>query len=107
MFLGESTESGAKRRASDGAAMLRVTVADARDPALDGVARLAATHHRLSGRPAKRLIELLVGVGRARRAVTAVEYAIIAGVLAVVIVASVTAIGPDLAKIFNKVATPL
>jgi len=42
-----------------------------------------------------------------RRAVTSVEYAIIAGVLAVVIVASVTAIGPELANTFNKVATPL
>ncbi len=42
-----------------------------------------------------------------RRAVTAVEYAIIAGVLAAVIVASVTAIGPELSNTFNKVATPL
>jgi len=42
-----------------------------------------------------------------RRAVTSVEYAIIAGVLAAVIVLSVTAIGPELANTFNKAATPL
>jgi Flp pilus assembly pilin Flp len=42
-----------------------------------------------------------------RRAVTAIEYAIIAGVLAAVIVVSVTAIGPELSNTFNKAATPL
>ncbi len=67
--------------------MLRHKVARAGSVALAGLLRLAETGDR--------------------RAVTAVEYAIIAGVLAAVIVASVTAIGPELSNTFNKVATPL
>jgi Flp pilus assembly pilin Flp len=42
-----------------------------------------------------------------RRAVTAVEYAIIAGVMAAALVASVPAIAPSLNNTFNKLSTEL
>jgi pilus assembly protein Flp/PilA len=42
-----------------------------------------------------------------RRAVTAIEYAIIASLIAVVIVVAVTDIGTKLPVIFNKVSTEL
>jgi Flp pilus assembly pilin Flp len=43
--------------------------------------------------------------GSDRRAVTAVEYAIIAGIVAVALVTSVALIGPRLAAIFQNVAS--
>jgi Flp pilus assembly pilin Flp len=46
-------------------------------------------------------------VFHARRAVTAVEYAIIAGVMAAALVASVPAIAPSLNNTFNKLSTEL
>lgn len=42
-----------------------------------------------------------------KRAVTAIEYALIASLVAVVIVSSVAAIGSELPVIFNKVSTEL
>jgi Flp pilus assembly pilin Flp len=42
-----------------------------------------------------------------RRAVTAVEYAIIAGIMVVALVLSVPFIAPELATIFNKVGSEL
>ncbi len=42
-----------------------------------------------------------------RRAVTAIEYALIASLVAVVIVVAVTSIGTKLPVIFNKVSTEL
>jgi pilus assembly protein Flp/PilA len=50
------------------------------------------------------------GAGRLladRRAVTAVEYAIIAGIMALAVFGSVPAIGPELSTIFNKVSAEL
>ena len=42
-----------------------------------------------------------------RAAVTAIEYALIAGIMAAAVVASVTAIGTDLAHMFGTVAQGL
>jgi len=42
-----------------------------------------------------------------RRAVTAVEYAIIVGVMVAALVISMPAIGKDITNIFSAVATPL
>ncbi len=44
---------------------------------------------------------------RDRRAVTAVEYAIIAGVIVAALVVSVTSIGPGLSNIFVKITPEL
>lgn len=43
----------------------------------------------------------------ARRAVTAVEYAIIVGVMAAALVASVPAIAPSITSTFNRVSSEL
>ncbi len=48
-----------------------------------------------------------VRIWQDRRAVTAIEYAIIAGALAAVIVASMTRIGPELTPTFNSVSSEL
>jgi pilus assembly protein Flp/PilA len=45
--------------------------------------------------------------GRDRRAVTALEYALIAGIIAVVLVVSVLKIGPELNITFNSVSSEL
>jgi pilus assembly protein Flp/PilA len=42
-----------------------------------------------------------------RRAVTAIEYGLIAALIAVVIIVAVTSIGTNLTTTFNKVATEL
>lgn len=42
-----------------------------------------------------------------RRAVTAIEYAIIAGVIVTALVVSVSAIGPQVAHPFNQVSSEL
>ncbi len=49
----------------------------------------------------------LAGFRRDRRAVTAVEYAIIAGVIVAALVVSVTSIGPALSNIFVKITPEL
>ncbi len=42
-----------------------------------------------------------------RRAVTAIEYALIAALIAVVIIAAVTSLGANVSSTFNKVASEL
>jgi len=42
-----------------------------------------------------------------KKAVTAIEYAIIAGIIAIVIIAGVTSIGTSVSKTFNSVASEL
>ncbi|MGO9818016.1 MAG: Flp family type IVb pilin [Acidocella sp.] len=42
-----------------------------------------------------------------RRAVTAIEYALIAALIAVVIIAAVTSLGANVSKTFNTVASEL
>ena len=42
-----------------------------------------------------------------RRGVTALEYGLIAGLIAVVIIAAVTALGTDLSALFGKVSAGL
>ena len=44
---------------------------------------------------------------RERRAVTALEYGLIASLIAVVIIASVQLLGSNLSTIFNQIATTL
>jgi pilus assembly protein Flp/PilA len=44
---------------------------------------------------------------RDRRGVTAIEYALLASLIAVVIIVAVASIGPELNVIFNKVSTEL
>ena len=45
--------------------------------------------------------------GADRRAVTAIEYALIAALIAVVIIAAVTTLGSNVSSTFNKVASEL
>ena len=47
----------------------------------------------------------LVRVAREKRAVTAIEYGLIAALIAVVILVAVTALGTNLSTIFNSVST--
>ncbi len=49
----------------------------------------------------------LAGFRQDRRAVTAIEYAIIAGVIVAALVVSVMAIGPSLSNIFAKITPEL
>ena len=49
----------------------------------------------------------LSGVLRDRRAVTAVEYALIAGIIVLVLITSVAAIAPHLNQTFNSVSSEL
>lgn len=44
---------------------------------------------------------------RSKRGVTAIEYGLIAALIAVVIITSVTAVGSDLTNVFTKVGTAL
>jgi pilus assembly protein Flp/PilA len=48
-----------------------------------------------------------VAVMRDRRAVTSIEYGLIAALIAVVIVVSVSKVGIDLTGTFNKISTEL
>lgn len=52
---------------------------------------------------AQKLVDLKID----NRAVTAIEYALIAALIAVVIIAAVTQLGGDISKTFNKVASEL
>ena len=49
----------------------------------------------------------LTAVAKDRRGVTAMEYGLIAALVAVVIIAAVTLVGTNLDIIFNKIATAL
>jgi len=49
----------------------------------------------------------MAGFCHDRRAVTAIEYAIIAGVIVAALVVSVTSIGPGLSNIFVKITPEL
>lgn len=40
-----------------------------------------------------------------KRAVTALEYALIAGLIAVVIIGAVTSLGTSISSVFNKIST--
>jgi len=58
-------------------------------------------------RAALRTADAKLPVWRDRKAVTAIEYAIIAGVIVTVLVASVSRIGPELTPTFNTVSSEL
>ena len=50
---------------------------------------------------------LLFRFARDESGVTAIEYGLIAALIAVVIIVAVTTVGTDLSKVFNTVATSL
>ncbi|MBR0642108.1 Flp family type IVb pilin [Plastoroseomonas hellenica] len=53
------------------------------------------------------LVSMLRGALKDRKGVTALEYGLIAALIAVVIVVSVTALGPRLSNTFNAIANAL
>lgn len=56
---------------------------------------------------ARELIAIAERLGRSRSGVTAIEYGLIAGLIAVAIIAIVSTVGTDLSAIFQSVATSL
>lgn len=56
---------------------------------------------------ARELIAITERLGRSRSGVTAIEYGLIAGLIAVAIIAIVSTVGTDLSAIFQSVATSL
>lgn len=54
-----------------------------------------------------RFLELCARLTSDRRAVTAIEYALIAALIAVVIIAAVTTLGHNVSNTFNKISNEL
>lgn len=54
-----------------------------------------------------KLVQLIKKFGREEDGVTAIEYGLIAALIAVVIIASVKLIGTELVVVFTKIATEL
>jgi len=54
-----------------------------------------------------KLVQFIKNFGREEDGVTAIEYGLIAALIAVVIIASVTSVGNQLAVKFNQIATAL
>lgn len=54
-----------------------------------------------------KLVQLIKNFGREEDGVTAIEYGLIAALIAVVIIASVKLIGTELIVVFTKIATEL
>jgi pilus assembly protein Flp/PilA len=50
---------------------------------------------------------LILRFAKDESGVTAIEYGLIAGLISVVIIAAVTAVGQDLLTVFNNIATAL
>jgi pilus assembly protein Flp/PilA len=53
------------------------------------------------------LLQLLSKFHRDRKAVTAMEYGLIAALIAVVIIGAVTTVGKDLTNVFTSISTAL
>jgi len=70
------------------------------------VSQIVVSHCRAKYRSALRMLSR-PAIMADRRAITAVEYAIIAGIMVFAIVISVPTIGPSLANIFSAVAQKL
>jgi pilus assembly protein Flp/PilA len=53
------------------------------------------------------LVSMCLSLKSDKRAVTAIEYALIAALIAIVIIGAVTRLGTDVSNTFNKVASEL
>ena len=58
----------------------------------------------MDGTPENDVIAVLRALGRDRKGVTAVEYALIAGLIALAIITGVTLVGSDLTNFFTALA---
>lgn len=54
-----------------------------------------------------KLVQLIKNFGREEDGVTAIEYGLIAALIAVVIIASVKLVGTELVAVFTKISTEL
>lgn len=54
--------------------------------------------------PEKKLVKLVNKLARDKRAVTAIEYALIAALIAVVIIGGVSLLGTNVSKVFSTIA---
>ncbi|HTZ35203.1 MAG TPA: Flp family type IVb pilin [Stellaceae bacterium] len=68
---------------------------------------IVASHSNKGGRPAVSLFLLLRELAAERRGVTAIEYGLIAALIAIAAVAVMGQIGTDLSSTFNTVAGDL
>ena len=55
----------------------------------------------------KKIIRLMNGLAKDRQGATAIEYGLIAALLAVVIIAAITLLGTDIGNTFNSVANQM